>query len=136
MMGMTSLHQDPHRTQPAGTDRRRAAESRGRLAESMVAAGWQARGFDVLARRLRTGAGEIDLVVANARTLLFIEVKARKTANEAAYAVQPRQQLRLLQAAEAAIATNQAWQRPEMRFDVALVCGGTVDYIEDAIRHN
>ena len=136
MREMPFLHQDGRAARPPQTRRRRAAEACGRLAENVVADCWQARGYNVLARRLRTGAGEIDLIVADAQTLLFIEVKARKTMNEAAYAVQPRQQRQLLLAAEAAIAMNETWRRPETRFDVALVCGGTVDYIEDAIRHN
>ena len=38
-------------------------------------------------------------------------------------------------AAEAAMAANQAWQRPEIRFDVALVCGDRIETIEDAIRY-
>ncbi len=119
---------------PGRADVRRAAEARGRHAESLVAAGWQARGYDVLARRLRTGAGEIDLSVADAATLLFIEVKTRRSLDEAAHAVHPRQQQRLFSAAEAAVATHETWQRPAMRFDVALVCGGAIEYIEDAIR--
>jgi putative endonuclease len=114
---------------------RRAAESRGRIAEDQVAAGWAAQGYDILARRLRTAAGEIDLVVANRENLVFVEVKARKSFTEAAYAVLPRQQIRLLQAAGAALAENQQWERPATRFDVALVCGGEIHHIQDAIRH-
>lgn len=123
----------PHRPKnPA----RRAAEQFGRDAESVVAEAWRERGFQVLARRLRTGAGEIDLVLADAETLLFIEVKARRNRAAASYAVQPRQQLRLLAAAEAAMATNQGWLRAATRFDVALVDGATIEHIEDAIRYN
>ena len=120
---------DPH------SATRRAAEAFGRRAENSVAASWQARGYDVLARRLRNEAGEIDLIVADAQTLVFVEVKARR-GGDAAYAVLPRQQRRLLLAAEAALAAHQAWQRPVMRFDVALVGGGAIEHIEDAIRYN
>ena len=136
MRALPPLHQEGGGPRPVRTARRRAAEACGRRAESLVADGWQARGYDVLARRLRTQAGEIDLIVADAQTLLFIEVKARNTADEAAHAVQPRQQRRLLLAAEAVLATHETWQRPATRFDVALVCGGAVDYIEDAIRYD
>ncbi len=119
-----------------GLGARRAAERFGRDAEAVVAAGWQARGYEVLARRLRTGAGELDLVVADGDTLVFVEVKARKSAAVAAYAVGPRQQQRLLLAAEAALAGHEEWQRPTTRFDVALVCGAGIETIEDAIRYN
>jgi putative endonuclease len=101
-----------------------------------VIAAWQGRGYDLLAQRRRTKSGEIDVVVADPDTLVFIEVKARKTLSEAAYAVLPRQQARLLGAAEALLAANQDWCRPAIRFDVALVCGGVIEHIEDAIRYN
>ena len=114
----------------------RAAESLGRVAEDEVALHWQSKGFGILAQRLRTGAGEIDLVVANAEVLVFVEVKARKTMAEAAYAVSPRQQARLLEAAGVALATHEGWERPCTRFDVALVYPGGVSHIEDAIRYN
>ncbi len=93
------------------------------------------RGFTVLARRLRTGSGEIDLVVADGRTLVFIEVKARRSFAVAALAVGPRQQARLFQAASLALALHPEWERANTRFDVALVCGGRVEMIEDAIRY-
>lgn len=114
---------------------RRQAEARGRLAEDSVAAVWRSQGFSVLARRLRTKSGEIDLVVADSATLVFVEVKARNSFTQAAYAVQPRQQARLLEAAGAALAEHADWQRADTRFDVALVCGGAVCHIRDAIRY-
>ncbi len=122
--------------QNTSLSKRRAAESSGRAAENAVAASWQARGFSILAQRLRTQAGEIDLVVADPDTLVFIEVKARRSLQEAAYAVLPRQQLRLLEAAGSVLAAHETWHRPEMRFDVALVCNGAIEHIQDAIRYN
>ncbi|HUW79991.1 MAG TPA: YraN family protein [Acidocella sp.] len=118
------------------TTKRRAAETLGRSAEDDVALSWQAKGYSVLAQRLRTGAGELDLVLADRDTLVFVEVKARKTLAEAAYAVSPRQQARLLEAASLALATHEDWHRPAIRFDVALVCHGAIEHIEDAIRYN
>jgi putative endonuclease len=115
---------------------RRQAEARGRQAEDSVAAIWRSRGYDVLAQRLRTQSGEIDLVVANPSTLIFVEVKARQSFSQAAYAVQPRQQSRLLEAASAALAEHAEWHRPDTRFDVALVCNGAIRHIRDAIRCN
>jgi putative endonuclease len=126
---------DPQLATGRGTARRRAAETRGRDAEAIVAQRLAAQGFSVLARRLRTGAGEIDLVVADARQLLFVEVKARRSLAAAAHAVSPRQQARLLEAAAAALAAHEEWARPEMRFDVALVAGDAVEIICDALRY-
>lgn len=122
--------------EPSPLVKRRSAEILGRAAEGEVASFWQEKGFLCLAQRLRTGAGEIDLVVANSKTLVFIEVKARRSLAAAAYAVSPRQQARLLEAAGLALATHESWHRPEIRFDVALVCHGVIEHIEDAIRYN
>jgi putative endonuclease len=116
--------------------KRRNAEQYGRAAEASVIASWQDRGFDVLAQRQRTKSGEIDIVVADRDMLVFVEVKARESFAAAAYAVAPRQQARLLQAAESLLAENQDWERPTIRFDVALVCNGAIEHIEDAIRYN
>ena len=116
--------------------KRCAAEVFGRLAEDMAAERLLAQGFTVLARRLRTGAGEIDLVAADAQCLVFMEVKARACLADAAYAVSPRQQARLLEAANAALAQHEDWARAEIRFDVALVAGSAVEILADAIRYN
>jgi len=116
--------------------KRRAAELLGRGAEDEVARRLEGQGFTVLARRLRTGAGEIDLVVADDERLVFVEVKARSCLADAAYSVSARQQLRLLEAASLALATHEDWTRPEIRFDVALVAGAAVEILVDAIRYS
>jgi putative endonuclease len=116
--------------------KRRAAEALGRGAEDIVAARLEEQGFTVLARRLRTKSGEIDLVVADAGSLVFVEVKARGCIADAAYAVSARQQLRLLEAASLALATHEEWARDEIRFDVALVAGARIEILADAIRYS
>ena len=125
----------PRRVAPARTARRRAAEIFGRHAEGDAAAYLATQGFAVLAQRLRTPAGEIDLVMADRDTLLFVEVKARSSLAEAAYAVSPRQQARLLAAAGAAMAQHPEWERNCTRFDVVLFGAGMCQHIEDAVRY-
>jgi putative endonuclease len=116
--------------------KRRNAEKYGRDAEAAVVSAWEQRGFALLGQRQRTKSGEIDIVVADRDMLVFVEVKARDSFAAAAYAIAPRQQARLLQAAESLLAVNQDWDRPTIRFDVALVCNGAIEHIEDAIRYN
>src|SRR5215468_6750770 len=85
------------RAMPA--DRRpdkRVAEKRGRDTEALAALMLRLKGYRILARRIRTHAGEIDLVARSPRgTLCFVEVKARATEATAALAVAPRQQQRI-----------------------------------------
>ena len=115
--------------------RRQASEARGRDAESRAAAALAAEGFAEIARRARTGVGEIDLVVERDGLLVFVEVKARATLNDAAFALGPRQQARLMAAAEAWMAVNPGHGAAGVRFDLLLVdAAGQVRRIADAFR--
>ena len=92
-------------------------------------------GWTVLGRRVRTPAGELDLVAERDGVLAFIEVKARPSFHEAAFALQPRQRARLVAAAECWLAAHPGHGAAAMRFDVMLVAGdGTVRRIADAFR--
>jgi putative endonuclease len=52
----------------------------GKLGEDLACAELGRRGYAILARRYRTRFGEIDIVSERAGTLVFVEVKARRTA--------------------------------------------------------
>jgi putative endonuclease len=80
---------------------RRRAERGGRRAEAIAAFWLQLKGWDVIARRVRTPVGEVDLVARRGRTLAFIEVKARATAAEAGFALDDYRLRRVAAAAEA-----------------------------------
>ncbi len=60
------------------TDQRHAL---GRLGEDLAARHFERLGYDVVARRHRTRFGELDLVAADRETLVFVEVKTRRTAD-------------------------------------------------------
>ena len=67
--------------------------------------------------------------------LAFVEVKARPSLAEAAFALSPRQRARLIAAAECWIAENPGHGAAGVRFDVLLVAAdGTVRRIADAFR--
>lgn len=115
--------------------RGRRAEAAGRDAEGIAAAALAAEGWAVLARRVRTPAGELDLVAESAGLLAFVEVKARPSLAEAAQALGGRQRARLVAAAECWIAENPGHGAAGMRFDVMVVAAdGAVRRIADAFR--
>jgi putative endonuclease len=58
---------------------RRDAEVWGRRAETIAVWLLRFKGYAILARRERTPAGEIDIVARRGRTLVAVEVKARRT---------------------------------------------------------
>jgi putative endonuclease len=98
-----------------------AAFRTGLSAESRAAAYLMAKGYRILARRFRTPHGEIDLVVRRRGLLAFVEVKARATLDEAAFAVTPRQQLRIINAAQAWLVAHPEHAEFELRFDAILI---------------
>ena len=115
--------------------RGRRAYAAGQDAEALAAAALTAEGWFILAQRLRTEAGEIDLIAEREGLLAFIEVKARPSLAEAAFALGPRQRARLVAAAEAWLAANPGHGTAGMRFDVMLVAAdGTIRRIADAFR--
>ena len=95
-------------------------------AESRAAAYLVAKGFRILSRRWRSPAGELDIVARRRKLLVFVEVKARNSIDEAAESVLPRQRLRIAAAAEAWLATYPQPDVTDMRFDAMLVAPGKV----------
>jgi putative endonuclease len=98
-----------------------AAFQAGLSAESRAAAYLMAKGYRILARRFRTPHGEIDLVAKRRNLVAFVEVKARATLDEAAFAVTPRQQARIINAAQLWLAAHPEYAEFELRFDAILI---------------
>lgn len=90
-------------------------------AEAIASAALRADGWTILGQRLRTKAGEVDMVAEKEGLLAILEVKARPTLAEAACALAPRQLARLLAAAEALLAEHPEWGGAGVRFDVIIV---------------
>ena len=98
-----------------------AAFRTGVSAEGRAAAFLMAKGYRILAKRFRTPHGEIDLVAKKRNLVAFIEVKARASLDEAAYAVTPRQQQRIVDAAQAWLMAHPEHAEFELRFDAMLI---------------
>jgi putative endonuclease len=96
----------------------------GLSAESRAAMFLLAKAYRIVARRWKTPFGEIDLVARRRRALVFVEVKARGTYDEAAEAVTARGRARIIGAAEFWLASHPDDANAEIRFDVILVVPG------------
>jgi putative endonuclease len=79
---------------------RQRAEKRGRGAETLACWYLRLRGWRILARRARVPGGEVDIVARRGRTLAFVEVKARNSADAAAFALDDWRLRRVAVAAE------------------------------------
>jgi putative endonuclease len=115
--------------------KRRRAYARGVGAETAACLALVRDGWTILGQRLRTEAGEIDVVAAKSDLLAIIEVKARPTLADAAVALGARQQARLIAAADILLAEHPEWGRAGMRYDLIVVdAAGRVRRIADAFR--
>ena len=102
---------------------RRARERGGRRAETLAAWWLRLKGWKILARRLKTPLGEVDIVARRGRTVAFVEVKARRTAAEADFALD-EYRLRRVAAAAGALAHRYARAGDETRIDAMFVVRG------------
>jgi putative endonuclease len=117
------------KTDPASPDTRAKAASPERVAafrtgisaESRAAAYLMAKGYRILAKRYRTPHGEIDIIAKRRNLLAFVEVKARASLDEAAFAVTPRQQARIINAAQGWLVAHPEHAEFELRFDAILI---------------
>jgi putative endonuclease len=101
---------------------RQTAERRGHKSESLAALWLRLKGYRILARRLKTRAGEIDLVAtAPFGPVCFVEVKARGLARAAAESVGPTQQTRIARAASLYLASRPHLSRRGARFDIVAI---------------
>ena len=101
-----------------GAERRRAAEAGGRRAETLAALFLRLKGYRVLMVRAKTPVGEIDIVARRGKTIVFIEVKQRRSADRQWHALESVNVARIQRAAQFLLMKNRAWQGADLRFDV------------------
>jgi putative endonuclease len=99
------------------------AEQRGRRGETLGAWYLQLKGWRILARRVKTPRGEVDLVARRGRVVAFVEVKWRRTAAELDLAIDLHRLRRVAAAAEA-IAHRYVRAGDDQRIDVLLLAPG------------
>ena len=98
-------------------------EARGRRGESLAAWYLRLKGWSILARRVKTPRGEIDLIARRGSVVAFVEVKWRASAAELDHAIDAYRLRRVLAAAEA---VGHRYVRPDdqQRIDVVLLAPG------------
>jgi putative endonuclease len=101
-------------------ERRIRAYRRGLFAETAAALMLRLKGYRIVSRRYKTPVGEIDLVALKGRRLAFIEVKQRKTQEDAAGTLPTRQRRRIIRAAQYWLAGHSDYAGHEIAFDVVL----------------
>lgn len=94
----------------------------GEAAEALAARLLHKRGYRIIETNYRTKLGEIDIVARDGDTLVFVEVKARRTGRFGApkWAVTPRKQRKISMLALHYLKTT-GQSRAKARFDVVSI---------------
>jgi putative endonuclease len=106
---------------PGKTARPRAAHlEAGEAAEDFALARLRDAGLALLARNVRFPFGELDLVMHEGATLVFVEVRKRRSAafGGGLASVDRGKRRKLARAAQAWLCRNAAWSQAPCRFDV------------------
>lgn len=93
----------------------------GAAAETLAADYLMRQGLTIVARNFRTRAGELDLVARDGRTLVFVEVRMRRSASHggAVESITAQKRRRLVAAANGYLAM--LGREPPCRFDAILL---------------
>jgi len=111
-----------------------SAYSKGVMGENAACLHLEEKGMTLLDRRWRSPCGEIDLVMLEGETLVFIEVKAREhiTRHQAQFAVTPVKQRRLVQTALYYLNAHPEHEGRLQGFDVVTVAKDGILHLPNA----
>ncbi|MEL7446282.1 MAG: YraN family protein [Pseudomonadota bacterium] len=112
--------------------KRQIAEKSGRDGETRAAMWLRLKGWQILAQRVKTPLGEIDLVARKGKLVSFVEVKWRKRSVDLDHAIDEYRLGRVAAAVEA-VAHKYIREGDDMRVDVILLApGGLPRHITNA----
>jgi putative endonuclease len=100
---------------------RRWAELKGRAGEIIAAGLLIAKGYRIIARRMRGPFGEIDIIAARGRRLAFVEVKLRRDRSGAKAANSGEQVRRIEAAAERWLSRNRRYLDYRIGLDAIVI---------------
>ena len=99
---------------------RMAAEALGRHGEQLACDWLRERGFEILAQRVKTPRGEVDIIARAEGITVFVEVKWRARAADLDFAIDQRRLTRVARAAEV-LAPTYVKAGDDMRIDILLL---------------
>lgn len=95
--------------------------AKGRKAEEQATQFLLQQGYEVLARNVRAGRGELDIIAKQGDILVFVEVKGHRTRDASLQAVTEDKCMRLRSAAEAWLYRHPQHAPLQCRFDLIMV---------------
>ena len=109
----------------------------GKVGEKAAVRHLKKKGFEILEQNFTSPVGEIDIIVKDKKTIVFVEVKTRRTLSYGSVrmAITPKKQRKISMAALYYLKTNRKMDQPA-RFDVVTVLARgeekTIDHIQNA----
>ncbi|MDQ6973634.1 MAG: YraN family protein [Mariprofundaceae bacterium] len=114
---------------------------KGRAGEEQAALFLQKKGYTILARNVRAGRGELDIVAKKDDVIAFVEVKAHQQRTSSLQAMTHDKCSRLRSAAMAWLGQHPKASMLSCRFDLIMVspsqglkCWASIEHIQDAFR--
>ena len=101
--------------------RRQKAYRKGHRGEWFAALALTLKGYRIIARRYRTPLGEIDLIARRGNVVAIVEVKARRTLDQAMDAVAYGSQRRIDGAATIWLSRQKDYARLTLRYDLVAI---------------
>lgn len=115
------------------SEQKKKTHDRGIMAEGAAELFLRAKGFEILQRRYKTPVGEIDLIARDDQYIVFVEVKARPSVDEAMYAITPKMRARIHAAAGHFTVNFPEYANHPRRVDVmAVKLPFTIQHLENA----
>lgn len=114
---------------------RPSTSAQGRAAERRVAWHYRLRGYRILARNVRAGGVELDLIVRRGRRLVFCEVKLKQGPlfGDPLEAVDEWKRARLRRGAEAWLVANPSFAHLVVTFEFAAVRPSGIERVSDLL---
>lgn len=110
--------------------------TKGQEAEAQACRHLQQQGLALIERNYRCRQGEIDLIMRDRQSTVFVEVRYRSnpTFGGAAAGVDCRKQAKLIAAAGHYLQQHPALAQQPARFDVIAIAPGALEWIRDAFQ--
>lgn len=117
-----------------GFAKNKSTPSQGKQAEEFAKQYLKEKGMQCIAENYHCKYGEIDLIVEDKKTLVFVEVRYRSSAQfgSALASVTESKQRKLHLAAQHYIMQHNIGDSRPMRFDVVGITQGNIDWIQNA----
>lgn len=112
------------------------AQQQGDAAEELACQHLQRQGLTLIERNYRCRHGEIDLVMRDKESTVFVEVRYRNNSSfgGSAVSVDGRKQTKLIAAASHYLQHHPALAQRPARFDVVAIAPGALEWIRDAFQ--